>query len=328
MHYGNFTRRAALACATTLFAVGASAQGSDWPARQPIRFIVPGPAGGAMDVLLRVLQTPLQEALKQSIVIDYKPGANSIIGIDAVAKASPDGYTWVIAPSSAVAINPVIQANLPFNVERDLAPVAQLGAGGILLMTNPNTGFKNLADMVAHARANPGKVAYASWGSGSTGHLAMEGIKAHYGLDMPHVPYKTTAQEITDLLANNIGIAFTDVVSPIPHVRSGKLVALAATGSGRPPALPDVPTVSEQGFKFDADGWFGVFTAASVPPSIVARMNQELGNLLAQDEVKARFAQMNLTLQAFKTPSQFAATVKTDTAFWQDLAKKAKLKID
>ena len=281
-----------------------------------------------MDVLLRVLQTPLQDALKQSIVIDYKPGANSIIGLDAVAKAAPDGYNWVIAPSSAIAINPVIQSNLPFNVQKDLAPVAQLGAGGILLMTHPNSGFKSLQDVVAHARAHPGKLAYASWGSGSTGHLAMEGIKAYFGLDMPHVPYKTTAQEITDLLANNISLAFTDVVSPIPHVRSGKLVALAATGSGRPPALPEVPTVAEQGFKFDADGWFGVFTAAGTPPDVVSRMNQALGKILAQDDVKARFVQLNMALPPFKSPAQFAATVQADTALWQDLAKKAKLKID
>jgi len=328
MYSNRITRRAALACATALCAMGAAAQSSDWPAKQPIRFIVPGPAGGAMDVLLRVLQTPLQDALKQNIVIDYKPGANSIIGLDTVAKAAPDGYTWVIAPSSAIAINPVIQPNLPFNVQKDLAPVAQLGAGGILLMTHPNSGFKNLQDMVAHARANPGKLAYASWGSGSTGHLAMEGIKAHYGLDMPHVPYKTTAQEITDLLGNNIAIAFTDVVSPIAHVRSGKLVALAATGSGRPPALPEVPTVSEQGFKFDADGWFGVFTAAGTPPAVVSRMNQELAKILAQDDVKARFVQLNMALPPFKSPAQFAATVQADTALWQDLAKKAKLKID
>ena len=183
----NFARRA-LVCLTALAPTfGALAQSTgDWPTKGPIKLIVPGPPGGAMDTFARLLQVPMQSALKQTIVIDFKPGANSIIGIDALAKSSPDGYTILIAPSSAIAINPVIQPKLPFNVQKDLAPVAQVGAAGILLMTNPGTGFKTLNDMVAYAKANPGKMAYGSWGYGSTGHLVMEGIKAHYGLDMPH----------------------------------------------------------------------------------------------------------------------------------------------
>ncbi len=153
----------------------------------------------------------------------------------------------------------MIHPKLPYNAETDLVPVAQVGAAGILLMTNPSTGFKNLADMVAYAKAHPGKLAYGSWGTGSSGHLAMEGIKAHYGLDMPHMPYKTIVTEVTDLIANNISVAFTDIASPIPHMRNGRLVALGQTGSQRWPATRDVPTLAEQGCKFEADGWYGVF---------------------------------------------------------------------
>ncbi|MES2363561.1 MAG: tripartite tricarboxylate transporter substrate binding protein [Pseudomonadota bacterium] len=328
MNHSRMSRRTVLAFASLLTAVGASAQTGDWPTRQPVRLIVPGPAGGSMDIFARLIQVPLQNALNQTIVMDYKPGANSIIGIDAVAKAAPDGYTIVIAPSSAIAINPVIQAKMPFDVNKDLVPVAQLGAAGILLMTNPNSGFKNLQDMVAYARAHPGKLAYGSWGSGSTGHLVMEGLKAHYGLDMPHVPYKSTAQEIVDLMANNISVAFTDIASPIPHIRSGKLVAMGVTGSARGPALPELPTLTEQGFKFDSDGWFGIFAPAGTPPAIVARLNQEIGKVVATDDTRKKFALQNMAVPPHKSAVQFAATVKSDIELWQPLAKKANLKID
>lgn len=305
-----------------------AADGSHWPTRGPIRLIVPGPPGGAMDILARVMQPPLEHALGQSMVIDFKPGANSIIGIDAVAKSAPDGYTLLIAPSSAIAINPVIQAKLPFDVLKDLTPVAQIGAGGALLVASPASGFKNLQDMVSYAKAHPGKLAFASWGSGSTGHLVMEDIKAHYGLEMPHVPYKTTAQEITDLLSDNIQVAFTDVVSPISHIRAGRLVALGVSGSVRGPGLPEVPTLSEQGFKFDTDGWFGIFAPAKTPAAIVDRLNAEIGKVLATDDMQQRFRQQNMALPPFKNPQQFAATVQSDLKLWQSLARQAKLGID
>jgi tripartite-type tricarboxylate transporter receptor subunit TctC len=328
MHPTQLSRRTILACASLLIAFGASAQTGEWPARQPIRLVIPGPPGGAMDIFARLIQLPLQTALSQSIVMDFKPGANSIIGLDAVAKAAPDGYTLVIAPSSAIAINPLMIAKMPFDVNTDLVPVAQMGAGGILLMTNPNTGFKSLKDMAAYAKANPGKLAYGSWGNGSTGHLVMEGIKAHFGLDMPHVPYKTTAQEVTDLMGNNLSIAFTDNASPLPHIKSGKLVALATTGSTRAPALPDLPTVTEQGYKFDAVGWFGIFAPAGTPASVIARLNQEIGKAMSIEETKNRFTQQNMAIPPHKNAAQFAATVKADIEIWQSLAKKANLKPD
>jgi tripartite-type tricarboxylate transporter receptor subunit TctC len=306
----------------------ALAQPEDWPARQPIKVIIPGPAGGAMDIYMRLLQAPLQAALKQTLVLDYKPGANSIIGIDAVAKAPADGYTLLIVPSSAVALNPLMVAKLPYDTQRDLTPVAQVGAAGTLLVAHPGAGFKNLADVVAYARANPGKLSVASWGNGSTGHLALEGLKAHYNLQLTHVPYKTTAQEVTDLMAGVVPLGFTDIASPLPHLRSGKLVAVGATGSGRGPALPEVPTLSEQGFKFDTDGWFGIFAPAGTPAAIVQRLNQEFGQAMALDEVKKRFASQNMGVPAHKTAAQFAATVKADVELWQGLGRRANLKAD
>jgi tripartite-type tricarboxylate transporter receptor subunit TctC len=206
--------------------------------------------------------------------------------------------------------------------------VAQIGAGGILLMTNPASGFKSLQDMVRYAKANPGKLTYGSWGNGSTGHLVMEGIKVHYGLDMQHVPYKGTAAVVNDLLGDNIKVAFTDIASPVPHIRSGKLVAMGATGSGRGPALPEVPTLTEQGYKFDADGWYGMFAPAGTPMPIVRRINEEINKILATDEMRQKFASQNMLAPPIKTADQFANTVRSDVEMWQSLAKAIKLKID
>ena len=321
------SRRAAIGAALLLLTGVAGAQTGDWP-NKPIKLIVAGPAGAGMDIYARLLAGPLQAALKVPIVVDNKAGANSIIGNDAVAKSPPDGYTFLFTPSSAIAINPIVQPKMPYDTQKDLLPVAQVGAAGILLMTNPGSGFKNLADMVRYAKANPGKLTYGSWGNGSTGHLAMEGIKAHYGLDMSHVPYKGTAAVVNDLLGDNIKVAFTDIASPVPHIRSGKLVPLGATGSGRGPALPEVPTVSEQGYKFDADGWYGVFAPAGTPMPMVRRMNEEINKILAADEMRQRFAAQNMLAPATKNADQFAATVKSDIELWQALAKAIKLKIE
>ena len=303
----------------------ASANTGNWPAR-PIRIVVAGSAGAGGDIFARLIATPLQKILKQPVVVEPKPGANGLIACDTVAKAAGDGYTLLFAPSSAILINPVIHAKMPYNTEKDLIPVTQVGAAGILLVTNPSTGFKNLADMVAYAKANPGKLAYGSWGTGSSGHLAMEGIKARYGLEMAHVPYKTLVSEVTDLISNNISVGFTDIQSPIPHMRSGRLVGLGQTGSQRWPATQDLPTLSEQGFKFDADGWYGVFAPAGTPTEIIDRLNDEINRLQATSEVRQKIEGQNMIVPVSRSAKQFAASIKNDAAIWQGLANAADLK--
>ena len=320
-------RRALLAGAAALLALPVRAQANNWPTR-PIRLVVPGPAGAGSDIFARLLADPLQAALGQPVVIDNKPGANGLIGNDTVAKAAGDGYTILLSPSSAIAINPIIQPKMPYDTAKDLVPVAQVGAAGILLVAHPSTGFKSMADMVRFAKNNPDKLSYGSWGSGSTGHLAMEGIKAHYGLVMPHVPFKGVAQLVTDLLANNISVGFVDIASPVPHIRSGKLNALGATGSSRGPALPEVPTLTEQGYRFDADGWYGVFAPAGTPTALVNRLNQEINRILASDEVIKKFSAQNMARPPIKSADQFATTVRQDIQTWQGLAKVAKLSVD
>lgn len=322
MHNSTLIHRRTVLLGSVLLGAGvkAFANTDKWPSR-PIRLVVAGSAGAGGDIFARLIAEPLSRTLKQPVVVDPKPGANGLIACDTVAKAPGDGYTLLFAPSSSILINPVIHPKLPYNAEKDLIPVTQVGAAGILLMANPSTGFKNLADMVAYAKAHPGKLAYGSWGTGSSGHLAMEGIKAHYGLDMPHVPYKTIVTEVTDLIANNISVAFTDIASPIPHMRNGRLVGLGQTGSQRWPATQDVATLSEQGFKFDADGWYGVFAPAGTPTEIIDRLNEEINRLQKTDEVRQKIEGQNMVVPPSRTAKQFAASVKKDAAVWQGLAK-------
>ncbi|UUZ62662.1 tripartite tricarboxylate transporter substrate binding protein [Polaromonas sp. P1-6] len=320
-------KRRTVLMSSFLLGVGVKARANtgNWPAR-PIRIVVAGSAGAGGDIFARLIAVPLQKVLKQPVVVDPKPGANGLIACDAVAKAAGDGYTLLFAPSSAILINPVIHAKMPYNAEKDLIPITQVGAAGILLMANPTTGFKNLADMVAYAKANPGKLAYGSWGNGSSGHLVMEGIKARYGLDMPHVPYKTLVSEVTDLIANNISVGFTDIQSPIPHMKNGRLVGLGQTGSRRWPATQDLPTLSEQGYKFEADGWYGVFAPAGTPTEIIDRLNDEINRLQATDEVRQKIEGQNMIVPASRSAKQFAASIKKDAAIWQGLAITADLK--
>ena len=305
--------------------VKALAQTGTWPSR-PIRLVTVGAAGAGADTFARVIGGPLSKALKQPVVVDPRAGANGLIAADTVAKATPDGYTLLFASSSAILLNPVVQTKMPYDTEKDLAPVAQVAVAGILLVANPSTGFKNLADMVAYAKANSGKLPYGSWGTGSSGHLAMEGIKAHYGLDMPHVPYKSLVNEVTDLISNNISVGFTDIQSPIQHLRSGRLVGLGQTGSQRWPATQELPTLSEQGYKFEADGWYGVFAPAGTPVEIIDRLNAEITRVQNTDEVRQKFEEQNMVVSKSHSAGAFAASMKTDAAIWQGLAKTTDLK--
>ena len=329
MHPSTLSRRRHLSVlgALLLTAPAWANPAADWPAR-PIKLVVPGPAGAGMDIFARMLQAPLQAALKQPVVIDNKPGANSLIGNDAVAKAAPDGYTFLFTPSSAIALNPLVVAKMPYDTQRDLLPVAQIGQSGFLMVANPSTGFKTMQDMVQFAKANPGKLAYGTWGTGSSGHLAMEGLKQQFSVDMPHIPFKGSAALINDMMGNTISVGFADIASPVPHVRAGRLVALGVTGSRRAPALPDLPTVAEQGYKFDADGWYGIFAPAGTPMDIVRRMNAEINKLLATEDMRQKFIAQNMPAPPIKSAEQFAATVRSDIALWQGLAKGINLKAD
>jgi len=297
-----------------------------WPSK-PVRLVVTSSPGSGGDVFARLLAPGLQAALGQPFYVENKVGANGIIANDFVAKSS-DAHTVLFAPSSAIVINPFIQPKLPYDTQRDLLPVGQIGLSGIFLVANPETGIATLADLVRYAKANPGKLSCGSWGNGSSGHLALEGLKAHYGIDIHHVPYKALSTELSDIIGNNIAMGFMDIASPVPHIRNGKLLAVGVTGTRRAPATPQVPTFTEQGFKFDVDGWYGVFLPAGTShPEMVERLNQALAQVAQSADIRKKFEDQNMALPAVKPAAEFARSIQSDMKIWGGLAKLADLKM-
>jgi tripartite-type tricarboxylate transporter receptor subunit TctC len=308
------------------FAPLARAQ-SAWPSR-PIKLIVPSAAGGPSDLFARLLAEHMGKTFGQPFVVDNKPGANGMIGNDLAAKSPGDGHTVLFSYAGAIAVNQALLSKLPYDTLRDLVPVAQVGASGTLLAVAPDFPARNVQEFVAHVKANAGKYNYASWGIGSGGHLSMEAFKHAAGLDINHVPYKSIPQIINDLLGGVLQIAFVDPFTSLPHIRSGKIRPLMLSGTRRGPALPDVPTMTEAGYRFESDAWFGVFVPAGTPPSIVQRLNQEINRIVQLPEVGARFEALNMPASPIKSPEQFAQTVRNDIDTWTRIVKTANIKAE
>ncbi|QEZ45824.1 Bug family tripartite tricarboxylate transporter substrate binding protein [Cupriavidus oxalaticus] len=299
---------------------------SAWPSR-PLRMIVPGGAGSGTDVVARVFAEPLSRALRQPVVVENRPGANGIVGNNLAAKAAPDGYTILFSNASAIAINAAMRDAMPYDTLRDLAPVIQVSAGGVLLVATAETPVRDLASFVEYVRAHP-NIAYGTWGVGSTGHLAMEAIARARGLRMRHIPYKTMGQLLTDLQGGVISLAFVDARSPLSLIQAGKLVPLAMTGTRRSPMLPEVRTLKQQGFDLDLDGWYGVFVPAHTPAGIVLRLNEEIARVMVAPALQASFAQQGLLWVERNAPEQFARVIRSDIRAWKALATTARVQVD
>lgn len=308
--------------------VHAQAQGA-WPSR-PIRMIVPSAAGSGADLLCRLFSDALGQVLLQPVVVDNKPGANGILAADQLVRAQPDGYTLGWMSSSSTVVNQAVQPNLSFDVTRDTVPIVQVGAGGIVLVVTPDFPARTLQEFVGAVKAQPaGRFNYASWGVGSTGHLVMEWVKAHAGLDLRHVPYKTMPQIYQDMQGGNIQIAWVDVSSSVPLIKAGKLRALAVSGTQRSPQTPEVPTLTQQGYRFDADAWYGVFAPKGTPAPVVAAVNRHVRAALVAPELRERRLALNLddnTPQ--RSPEDFARTVREDLKTWQTIARDSGVKLD
>ncbi|MEM5277243.1 tripartite tricarboxylate transporter substrate binding protein [Cupriavidus taiwanensis] len=298
-----------------------------WPAR-PIRLVVPAPPGGGTDLFARTLAAALGQALGQTIVVDNKPGATGIIGNDAVAKASPDGYTLLFTYAATVVINQTLQPKLPYDGLRDLLPVAQIGAGGNFLVVTPEFPARTLREFVEQVRKRPDTYDYGSWGIGSGGHLTMEALGMQTGIRLRHVPYKGVAPILADLQGGVIKAAFVDTSSSLPLIRAGKLRALAVSGTRRAPATPEVPTMTEQGYRFDTDSWYGLFAPARTSAAIVQRLNAEVNRLLADAAMRERFLQLNMGMAPARTPEQFARTVRADVAVWGKVIQANGISVD
>ena len=309
---------AALALAIT---APAFAQTSGYPDK-PIRIVVPFPPGGFNDTLARTVGAKLQAAWGQSVVVDNKPGGATVIGLDAVAKAPADGYTLVILPFS-FAVNPSIFAKLPYDSQKDFAPITLAATTVNLLVVPASSPFNSMKDLLAHARSKPGSLSYASTGIGSSNHLSMEKFKQMAGVDIIHVPYKGSAPAVTDLIGGQVQVMFDNISNVLPHVKSGKLKALAVTTPARSPLTPELPTVSEAGVSgYEVGVWFGVAAPGGTPKPIVDKLNAEIVKILHMSDVKERFAAQGVDVVG-STVEQFQAHLQTQRAMWAKVVKDA-----
>ena len=315
----------AAAAAVGLLAA-ASAFGQAYP-NKPITLVVPFPPGGTTDVLARTVAQKLSESWGQPVVVDNKPGAGATIGASQVAKAPADGYTLLMgAVHHTIATS--IYSSLPYDFQKDLAPVTIVALVPNILAVNPSIPAKTVAELTAYGKANQGKLSYGSNGQGTAQHLMGEQFQIMTGVQMLHVPYKGSGPLTTDLLAGQVSMSFDTITPVLPHIKAGKLRPIAVTTARRSPALPDVPTLAESGLAgFDQGTWFGILAPARTPKEIVAKLNAEIVRILNQPDVEKRFADIGAEKVA-NTPEQMAAQIKSDTEKYAGLAKQAKVKID
>ena len=320
--------RCLTACAValaTMLPVAVSAQA--YPAK-PVRLIVPFAPGGTTDVLARLVAQELGEALGQQFPVENRPGASGNIGTEAAVKAPPDGYTLVMSFDGTMAINPSTYAKLPFDPQRDLAPVANVAQVPLLFVVHPGVAARTIGEFVALAKASPGRINYSSAGNGSTGHLTGELLKARAGIDMVHVSYKGGGQAVQDLLGGQIQMVVTALPTVEGHLKAGKLRALAFTSAQRVPVAPDVPTLAESGFPgFEVVSWYGILAPAGTPRDIVRKLNAEINRILALPRVRERLAALGAEPTG-GTPEEFAATIKADTARWAKVVADAGIRIE
>jgi tripartite-type tricarboxylate transporter receptor subunit TctC len=302
------------------------AQAQVYPDR-PIKIVVPYAAGGAVDIVARNIGQPLSEALKQPVIVDNRPGASANIGMELVAKAAPDGYTLLMA-SNGIATNMALFPHLTFDGQRDFVPIARIGYASLVIVVPAASPAKSLKDLIAMAKAEPGKLTYASAGNGSSGHLAAELLKSTARIDVLHIPYKGGAPAITDLLGERISFMPINPVEVIAHIRAGRLRALAVASDKRFPLLPDVPTVAEAGLPgYEASVWWGLVAPAKTPPEIVRLLNAETNKALANPTIANKLADLGIVVTP-GTPDQFAAFIKSQAELWSGVIKSAGIQPD
>jgi tripartite-type tricarboxylate transporter receptor subunit TctC len=312
----------AMLCLAT---VPAHAQG--WPSK-PIRFIVPFPAGGATDVLTRTIAPKLAEGLGQQVVVDNRAGAGGMIGVEIAAKSPPDGYTLVLSTVGPVSINPSLYAKMPFDPNKDLAPVTLAGDIFNVLIVHPTLPAQSVKALIALARARPGQLNYGSSGIGAADHLSAELFQSMTKTKMVHVPYKGGPLAMVDLMSGNLQLMFSTVPTAIGLIKARKVNALAIANSKRFPLMPELPTVAEAGIPdFAVNNWCGVFVAGATPPETIARLNAELVKVLTLPEVKKRLLDSGVDAVS-NTPQQFAVYVREETTRWAAVIRNANVKVE
>ncbi|MEI6759116.1 MAG: tripartite tricarboxylate transporter substrate binding protein [Betaproteobacteria bacterium] len=310
--------RAAIGSLLLLLGGGASAQ--DWPNRA-IRLVVPYPAGGAVDIVARALAEKLSLALAQTVVVDNKAGAGGLIGADAVAKAAPDGYTWVMGTVSSHAIAPAVYRKMPYDAEADFTAVSLVALTPYIITVNAAVPVKTLRELVSYAKANPDKLNFGSSGTGTTPHLAGELFNTLAGTKINHVPYKGSAPMVVDLLGGQVQVAFDNTV--IPNIKAGKLRGLAVTGPGRLAAVADIPTAAEAGLPaYEAVGWMGLYGPKGLPLAVRNRLAAETAKAAATPDFIAKMESLGFQART-GSPAEFDAYLKSETSKWAKVVKDA-----
>ena len=295
---------------------------------KPLKLVVPYAAGGSTDQLARAIAEPLGRALGQPVVVENKPGGNTIIGADAVAKSAPDGYTLFMGSSASLAVNPLLYSKLPYDPVADFAGVSMLAASPLVMVVPASLPVTNVKEFVELAKRKPDAINFASVGNGNPLHLAGELFKVATGIEMTHVPYNGSAPALTALMGNQVQVMFDVVLTSNPHIQSGKLRALALTGTNRLALLPNVPTIAGSGYPgYEAGIWFAMVTPKATPPAIVARLNAEVTKILAQPDMKARFD--GLALELIPGPSEEVAKyAQREQARWARLIRDKGIRLE
>ena len=294
---------------------------------KPIRMIVPFPAGGATDILARALSQKLGEKIGQTVVVENRPGAGGTIGADAAAKSVADGYTLLLATSSTHSIGPAINPKISYNAETDFTPIVYVASSPNVVVVPNSLPVKNMRELIDYARKNPGKLNYASSGNGTIVHLTTEYFKAQSDTFILHIPYRGTALAIPDLVSGKVDVLFDSFVTGMPHVKDGKLRALAVTTAKRSTLAPDMPTVSEVLPGFESVTWFGLYGPKGLPQDLTLKVNQAVNAALTDSDVKERFARLGAE-PAGGTPQAFAAMVKADNSKWKKIILEHKISVD
>ena len=316
-----------LVAACLLLGACAASLAQGYPAK-PVRLVVPFPAGGATDVLARVISQKAAEKLGQQIIIDNRPGAGGTIGSDMVAKAAPDGYTLLIATGSTHSIGPIVNAKIPYDVERDFVPVGLVANTASVLVVPATLPVKNLAEFIALAKSKPGQLNFGSSGNGTNSHLSGEVFKAQAGVFITHIPYRGTGLVLTDMLAGQIHMLVDNFVTAQPNIRDGKLRVLGVTSLQRLPFLPEAPTLDEQGLKgFDVSNWFGLYGPRGTPAEVVAKVNAAYKQALQDPDVLKRLHALGATPMS-GTSEHMGQVVAAETAKWRKLIRERRIVVD
>jgi tripartite-type tricarboxylate transporter receptor subunit TctC len=315
-----------LACAISTL-ISAQAHSQDYPTK-PIRIVVPFSPGGVADNSARVVADPLGARLGQQVLVENRPGASGNIGTQAVAQALPDGYMLLLGFDGTMVINPHVFPKIPFDTLKDFAPVTKLGDATLILVAHPSVPARNLAELIAHAKARGSSFAYGTSGTGGTPHLAGELLKLRTGIALEHVPYKGGGQAITDAVGGQIPLVFTAIATAQQYVRAGRLVGLGVPGARRSAALPDVPTFVESGLPgFDVSSWTGIFAPAGTPRPVIDKLHRELAAVLRTAFVRERYAVLGIE-PVGNSPQEFGDQVRADLARWEKVVKAANVRLE